>query len=37
MPLTDTKVKQAKPGCEPIKLSDVKGLFLLIQPNGSKL
>jgi hypothetical protein len=37
MPLTDTKVKQAKPGDKPIKLSDAKGLFLLIQPNGSKL
>ncbi|MES2977405.1 MAG: integrase arm-type DNA-binding domain-containing protein [Pseudomonadota bacterium] len=37
MPLTDTKVKQAKPAEKPIKLSDSKGLFLLIQPNGSKL
>lgn len=37
MTLTDTKVKNAKPGDKPIKLRDGKGLFLLIQPSGSKL
>ena len=37
MPLTDTAVKQAKPALKPAKLSDGKGLYLLINPNGSKL
>ena len=36
MPLTDTAVRNAKPGDKPIKLSDEKGLFLLLIPNGSK-
>jgi Arm DNA-binding domain len=35
--LNDTRVRTAK-GCErPIKLSDSGGLYLLIQPHGSKL
>jgi hypothetical protein len=37
MPLTDTAVKKAKPGPKPIKLSDGKGLYLLVNPVGSKL
>ena len=37
MPLTDTAVKKAKPGSKPIKLSDGKGLYLLVNPIGSKL
>ena len=37
MALTDTAVKKAKPGPKPIKLSDGKGLFLLVNPVGSKL
>ena len=37
MPLTDPAVRQAKPGAKPVKLSDEKGLYLLIQPTGSKL
>ena len=37
MALTDTAVKKAKPGPKPVKLSDGKGMYLLINPNGSKL
>lgn len=37
MPLTDTSIKKAKPGDKPVKLSDGKGLYLLINPAGSKL
>ncbi len=36
MPLTDTAIKAAKPGAKPIKLTDEKGLFLLVHPNGSR-
>ena len=36
MPLTATAVKQAKAREKPYKLSDEKGMFLLINPNGSK-
>ena len=35
--LNDTRVRTAKRGDRPIKLSDSGGLHLLIQPNGSKL
>lgn len=37
MPLTDTAVKKAKAGPKPVKLSDGKGMYLLITPTGSKL
>ena len=37
MPLTDTAVKKAKPGLKPVKLTDGKGLYLLVNPVGSKL
>jgi integrase len=37
MPLTDTAIKKAKPGAKPVKLSDGKGLYLLVSPAGSKL
>ena len=37
MPLTDTALRQAKPGEKPIKLYDERGLFLLLQPSGGKL
>jgi integrase len=37
MPLTDTAVKKAKPGSRPMKLSDGKGMYLLVNPTGSKL
>lgn len=37
MPLTDTAVKAAKPGSAPTKLSDGKGMYLLVTEKGSKL
>lgn len=37
MPLTDVKIRQAKPGPDPIKLTDGGGLLLEVRPNGSKL
>jgi len=37
MNLTDTTIKNAKPKAKPYKLHDVDGLFLLINPTGSKL
>lgn len=36
MPLSDTACKNAKPKEKPYKLADEKGMFLLINPNGSK-
>jgi hypothetical protein len=35
--LTDIRVRSAKSGERPVKLSDGGGLHLLIQPRGSKL
>src|SRR5258706_14977855 len=35
--LTDTAVKGAKSGEKPRKLMDEKGLFLLVNPKGSRL
>ena len=37
MPLTDTAIKKAKPGARPVKLSDGKGMYLLVTEGGSKL
>ena len=37
MPLSDVAIRNAKPGPKPIKLSDERGLFLLVQPSGGKL
>lgn len=37
MPLKDTAVKAAKATDKPRKISDEKGLFLLVSPGGSKL
>lgn len=37
MPLNDLAIRAAKPGPKPIKLSDERGLFLLVQPSGGKL
>lgn len=37
MPLSDITIRSAKPGPKPIKLSDERGLFLLVQPSGGKL
>lgn len=36
MALTDTAVRNAKPGAKPIKLFDERGLFLLVTPSGGK-
>lgn len=37
MPLTEIAAKNAKPRAQAYKLADAGGLFLLVQPNGSKL
>lgn len=37
MTLTTVKVKNAKPKEKPYKLADGRGLYLLVNPNGSKL
>lgn len=37
MPLTDTAIRNAKPAAKPLKMFDASGLFLLVQPTGSKL
>ncbi len=36
MPLTDTKVKTAKPKDKPYKLTDGRGMYLLVNTTGSK-
>ncbi len=36
MPLTDLEIRKAKHSDKPFRLSDEKGLFLLVHPNGSK-
>lgn len=37
MALTDTQIRKVKTREKPFKLADEKGLFLLINPNSSKL
>ena len=37
MPLTDAKIRSVKAGEKPYKLSDSGGLYLLVNPNGSRL
>lgn len=37
MPLTDTRIRQLKPGEKPYKAADGEGLYLHVTPNGSKL
>lgn len=37
MPLTDIKIRQAKPAGKPLKLTDTAGLYLEVRLNGSKL
>lgn len=37
MPLSDMAARKAKPTERPYKLADSGGLFLLVQPGGSKL
>ena len=36
MPLSDTAIRNAKPQDKPYKLTDEKGMYLLVNPNGSK-
>lgn len=36
MALTDVKIRNAKPGEKPIKISDSEGMYLLINPGGGK-
>jgi integrase len=36
MPLTDTGVRNAKPGEKPVKLFDERGLFMIVTPAGGK-
>ena len=36
MPLTDTAIRKAKPGTSPRRLTDERGLYLLLNPNGSQ-
>ena len=37
MPLSDTQLRSLKPESKPRKLSDFEGLFLLVNPSGSRL
>lgn len=37
MALTDIAIRKAKPRATPYKMSDARGLFLLVQPSGGKL
>lgn len=37
MPLSDIAVKALKPGPKPIKVTDDRGLYLLVTPSGGKL
>ena len=37
MPLTNVEIQKAKPGPTPAKLTDGRGLYLLVTPAGSKL
>ncbi len=36
MPLTDTAVRNAKPGPKPIRMFDERGLYLEVAPSGGK-
>ena len=36
MALTDTLIRSTKPSTAPIRLSDSNGLYLLLNPNGSR-
>ena len=37
MPLTDAACRTAKPTEKPYKITDAAGLYLLVQPTGSRL
>jgi hypothetical protein len=36
MPLTDTRIRNAKPAAKSHKLSDGGGMYLLIMPDGAR-
>ena len=36
MPLTDTALRNVKPGAKPFKLYHERGLFLIVTPAGGK-
>lgn len=36
MPLTNAVIRNAKPSEKPYKLTDEKGMFLLVTPRGNK-
>jgi len=36
MSLNDTKIRHLKPLVKPFKVSDAHGLYLLVNPNGSR-
>jgi integrase len=36
MPLTDTAIRNAKPGAKPVKIFDERGLFLIVTPTEGK-
>lgn len=36
MALTDTHVRNARPGPKPVKLADGQGMYLLVQPSGGR-
>lgn len=37
MSLNDSKIRNLKPSSKPVKLSDSHGLYLLINPGGSRI
>lgn len=37
MSLNDTKIRNLKPSAKPFKISDSHGLYLLVNPGGSRL
>ncbi|HEV3181707.1 MAG TPA: integrase arm-type DNA-binding domain-containing protein, partial [Steroidobacteraceae bacterium] len=37
MPLTDTRIRAAKPSKRPYKLTDARGLYLEVRPTGARL
>lgn len=37
MSLNDTKIRSLKPSAKPFKISDSHGLYLLVNPGGSRL
>ncbi|OOG58516.1 hypothetical protein B0E47_04710 [Rhodanobacter sp. B05] len=36
MSLSDTAIRNAKPGAKPVKMTDGGGMYLLLNPNGSR-